>query len=492
MKKLLFTFVLFTTLLTLSAEMVRPSGGGTSDDPFIMESFDNLHWLFENSSYWDNNATFLQINDIQIPAEFYDGLYRDRSIGEQTAPFTGVYDGNNHVISGFTYTDFNDNFVGLFGSVTGSTISNLGVINADIIGSSRVGVLCGHLVNSSVENCYAQGVVVGDWFLDEGHNSSPYYYDGDRIGGLIGSALSSTISSCFADVTVSGADYCGGLIGEVYASTITQSYSASEVSGCSDIGGLLGKCSGNTQVSNCYVNGNVNYIPYLWDYKGGGIVGTSMDSDFSYCYLNVIDEDKYHSRYDIGLFAYSVQSSTTSNLIFNSDQIENRDLSVISWSWTSSDIVYASTNAMKSITTYTDNGWDFQGETANGTEDLWTINSVFNDGFPYLTVLESLVPNAEETNPQLVNKSTLYNAYPNPFNPDTTIKFDVAKNDIATVHIFNVKGQLIKTYPAFAEGEHEVHWLGKDNNQKYCPSGVYFYRLVTKNTSETKKMILMK
>jgi hypothetical protein len=84
--------------------------------------------------------------------------------------------------------------------------------------------------------------------------------------------------------------------------------------------------------------------------------------------------------------------------------------------------------------------------------------------------------------------------YPNPFNPVTNISFSLKENSPVTIDIYNVKGQLVKQLvnEAMQAGNHTVVWNGKDQNNKSVSSGVYFYRMQSKNYAGTKKMLLMK
>jgi flagellar hook assembly protein FlgD len=85
--------------------------------------------------------------------------------------------------------------------------------------------------------------------------------------------------------------------------------------------------------------------------------------------------------------------------------------------------------------------------------------------------------------------------YPNPFNPQTTIDFQVKELAPVTLKIYNVRGQLVKTLAddRFAPGvTHTVTWDGRNNAGQQVSSGVYFYKLVTNNFTQTKKMVLLK
>jgi len=100
-----------------------------------------------------------------------------------------------------------------------------------------------------------------------------------------------------------------------------------------------------------------------------------------------------------------------------------------------------------------------------------------------------------ETDEILIPKITkLYQNFPNPFNPSTTIKYSLKEDSKVKLNIYNIKGQKIKQLvnDQLAAGQHSVVWNGADNNNKSVSSGIYFYKLKTYNFEKTKKMILMK
>lgn len=84
--------------------------------------------------------------------------------------------------------------------------------------------------------------------------------------------------------------------------------------------------------------------------------------------------------------------------------------------------------------------------------------------------------------------------YPNPFNPETIIKYEIIIPGDVTLEVFNPKGQKIRTLinDFRAADEYEVSWNGKDNAGNSCASGLYFYKLKTSSQTRVKKMILMK
>jgi hypothetical protein len=84
--------------------------------------------------------------------------------------------------------------------------------------------------------------------------------------------------------------------------------------------------------------------------------------------------------------------------------------------------------------------------------------------------------------------------YPNPFNPSTTISFELDTNTQVSLDIYNIKGQHIRniTDDFLSTGKHQLIWNGKDKNDNDCSSGIYFSRLSTKKGTFTKKMMLIK
>ena len=103
--------------------------------------------------------------------------------------------------------------------------------------------------------------------------------------------------------------------------------------------------------------------------------------------------------------------------------------------------------------------------------------------------------NLGEDSPELVTFDHVSNNYPNPFNPETSIQLAVKENNTSvSMKIYNVKGQLIKTLLSghLNSGYHDVIWNGKDNNDKFVSSGVYFYKIEIGKNQFMNRMILMK
>ena len=102
--------------------------------------------------------------------------------------------------------------------------------------------------------------------------------------------------------------------------------------------------------------------------------------------------------------------------------------------------------------------------------------------------------NYKEETPDAQVRTYLKGNYPNPFNPDTAILFSLKEATKASLTIYNMKGQKVKTLKNeyMEAGDHSIVWNGKDDNGSSVSSGIYFYKLNTNSYSKIRKMILMK
>ena len=88
----------------------------------------------------------------------------------------------------------------------------------------------------------------------------------------------------------------------------------------------------------------------------------------------------------------------------------------------------------------------------------------------------------------------LNSAYPNPFNPSTTISFDIAEKAFVNLEIYNIKGQRVRTLvnTDVNPGSHRVVWNGLDENHRPVSSGVYFYKMQAGKYLQINKIVMMK
>ena len=131
------------------------------------------------------------------------------------------------------------------------------------------------------------------------------------------------------------------------------------------------------------------------------------------------------------------------------------------------------------------NGEWTPGSPAPGDVSLVTRPGDATD-FPAVTSLEDFA--------ELPNRFELGNNYPNPFNPSTTIHFSIAENTNVILEVFNSLGERVSTITNdfYTPGQYTVNWNSTDDFGRQVNSGIYYYRIVANNFTETKRMILLK
>lgn len=88
----------------------------------------------------------------------------------------------------------------------------------------------------------------------------------------------------------------------------------------------------------------------------------------------------------------------------------------------------------------------------------------------------------------------LQSAMPNPFNPQTTIRFSLPTAGRAQLSVYDMSGRLVRTLvnEHLAAGEHAVPWLGRNDRGREVASGVYLYRLEAGGVAQSKAMVLVR
>ncbi|MFA4994238.1 MAG: YDG domain-containing protein [Bdellovibrionales bacterium] len=182
-------------------------------------------------------------------------------IGTTSTPFTGVFNGLGHTVSGLYINRSSTYYVGLFGAITAAaTVRNVGVVSSSVSGSRYTGLVVGGNYGT-VTNNYSTGSVA----------SSNY-----SAGGLVGYVFSGgTISNSYssANVTGTGAYHYGGLVGTLVG-TVSNSYATGSVNGPWVVGGFVGQVQAGGLVTNCYSTGSVTGTAA--DSSAGGFVGSSI------------------------------------------------------------------------------------------------------------------------------------------------------------------------------------------------------------------------
>ncbi|HPO12267.1 MAG TPA: GLUG motif-containing protein [Candidatus Hydrogenedentes bacterium] len=176
-------------------------------------------------------------------------------IGNDTFPFTGSFDGQDHVISGLTIHRPNDNYIGLFGCIRSAAgIYNLQLHDVTVKGNWYVGGLIGQNSQSTVSQCSVTGAVAGI----------------NYIGGLAGTS-SGTITRCYTKAFTIGKErVVGGLVGDNDNGSVTQCFTAGDIAGLTSVGGLIGINAFYGTVTQCYTAGAAS-----GQYRIGGCIGVN-------------------------------------------------------------------------------------------------------------------------------------------------------------------------------------------------------------------------
>jgi len=118
--------------------------------------------------------------------------------------------------------------------------------------------------------------------------------------------------------------------------------------------------------------------------------------------------------------------------------------------------------------------------------DLETLDEIIESN----TVLVSI----DDERANIPDELTLHPAYPNPFNPSTTISFDLNVRSTLNLKIFDQLGREIITLfsGTLERGQHSYIWTGRDKNGKKVSSGIYFSHLQTGELHKVRKVTLLK
>ena len=335
-------------------------GAGESNDPYLISTGEDLNSIGHNLRLM--TAHFRLVNDIDLTGvDFF-------IIGNELLPFAGVFDGNGHAISNFTYDSNDTYYTGFFGSVRGENalVKDLGLIDPKVDAGTAwgVGSLVGYVGNGTIANCYVEGGSVSGEL---------------SVGGLAGASYG-TITNCHAtcSVSCSGSEFLwpgvGGLVGGSYfGGTISNCYSTGSVSGIAwDVGGLVGDNALGT-IADCYATGSVSGFDYV-----GGLVGNNADwfgdeGTVTHCYsVGAVSGD-----WDIGGLVGSIADWRGDEGTVTHSFWDTRTSGLPN----SAGGTGKTTAEMQIAGTFLDAGWDFVGK-PDGPSDLWAEPAM--GGYPIL------------------------------------------------------------------------------------------------------------
>jgi subtilisin-like proprotein convertase family protein len=139
----------------------------------------------------------------------------------------------------------------------------------------------------------------------------------------------------------------------------------------------------------------------------------------------------------------------------------------------------------------------FIGENLHGDwsltvrDEVYGIQGVLGSWCLEIGYAEVTVPVEDR---ELPTRVALGANYPNPFNPMTTIAFELPRATGVQLRVYDLRGKLVATLAEgmHSAGRHEVVWSGRDTGDRQVASGMYVYRLVTDERTLSRKMLLVK
>ena len=132
-------------------------------------------------------------------------------------------------------------------------------------------------------------------------------------------------------------------------------------------------------------------------------------------------------------------------------------------------------------------------EVINGREYFYWIEAIENNGssevFGPISVVFTL-----DGDEQPIIITTMSSAYPNPVNVGSVASIDISvkANETAELSVYNIRGQLVRSYENLPAGHQTVIWDGRDTSGREVSSGVYFYRLTSPSSHIVQRMVVIK
>ncbi|MEN6446026.1 MAG: SBBP repeat-containing protein [Candidatus Cloacimonas sp.] len=96
--------------------------------------------------------------------------------------------------------------------------------------------------------------------------------------------------------------------------------------------------------------------------------------------------------------------------------------------------------------------------------------------------------------PDIISFNGIHSIYPNPFNPLTTIDYEISMPADVKIEVYNNRGQLVRSFALGykEQGSYKLTWEGEDNNGCLCSTGIYYIRMQAGKEIYTKKAVLLK
>ncbi|MBD8973309.1 MAG: hypothetical protein EGQ63_05665, partial [Clostridiales bacterium] len=280
-------------------------GDGSKDEVYEISNAGQIYWFAglvngtlsgveQNTSANAVLTADIVVNEnvLKPDGTVNEGIFKEWTpIATSASPYTGIFDGQNHTISGLYFNQEDSYNVGLFSRNNGK-IANAGILDSYFYGTSKVGGVCGNNYTGTITNCYNTGSVSGlgtlggvSGYNDTGsitncYNTGNVSGSSGFVGGVSGYNSKGTIINSYNAGSVSGLEYVGGVSGINYTGSIADCYNIGSVSASEGyVGGVNGDNDGGN-ITNSYnagsVSGKERYV--------GGVSGDNSKGTITNCY----------------------------------------------------------------------------------------------------------------------------------------------------------------------------------------------------------------
>lgn len=224
------------TCISANAQNVNTLGTAVA---LLISNLDELKEFRKNV----NNGNSYEGKCIMLTADIDMKSENWTPIGSLDDRFEGTFDGCGHKITNLS-VQWNGNYAGLFGRISGASIKNLSVAG-NVSGTGKIGGIVGYAYKGSIDNCTNNVKVIGS---------------GSEVGGIVGKMSESAVRNCGNTGAVTGLYSVGGIAGDAMDSK-------NSIENCYNTGNITSTGSSNNGYSQI-----------------GGIVGDAYQCKISYCF----------------------------------------------------------------------------------------------------------------------------------------------------------------------------------------------------------------
>ncbi len=154
-----------------------------------------------------------------------------------------------------------------------------------------------------------------------------------------------------------------------------------------------------------------------------------------------------------------------------------------------SPLIAATNTSQQQSYIFTDTGLD-----AEGTYWYWLQNVDLDGSSAWHGPVSIAYSQGQDSTPTIPLATSLDPIYPNPFNPQASLPFSLARGGLVSINVYDLRGRLVKVFDLgeLAAGRHQIQWDGADSGGSPCPTGLYFFRMSTPEGTFSRKAMLVK